>query len=107
ARTGESANRAGAETGFAGASLARMETGGGGRQVEFDRKEQGGAEGMPQAVGRVNIHAERRDVAGLGPPCPSEEGQRRLVEGIDSLGVEIARQAANHVPAPVVHQVMP
>ena len=88
--TGERFDRTGAEAGLAVAGLAWMRTWRGCGQVEGDREEECRPEGMPEAIGRMDVHAERRDMAGLGPPRPGQEGQRRLVEGIDGAGVEIA-----------------
>src|SRR5437868_15291850 len=78
-------DRAGAEAGLALAALARMGAWRQRRKVELDREEQSRAESVPQAIGRMDIAAERRAMAGSGAPGPAAEGQRRLVEGIDVL----------------------
>src|SRR5262245_27171819 len=103
--TGEGADRTGAETGLAVAGLARMSAGRGEGKVEGDREQEGRPKGMPQAIDRMDVHAQRRDMAGLSAPCPGEEGKRRLVEGIDGSRIEIARQPSDDLAAPVVHEL--
>ena len=76
------------------------------RQARIGVEKERGTEGMPQAIGRMDIEAERRSMAAARALRPGEEGLRRLVEGIDRAGAERMRQRIDHRAAPVIQEVM-
>jgi hypothetical protein len=75
------------------------------RQIESHGEEQRRTVGVPQAIGRMNVQAQWRDMPGTGAARPGEEGERRLVERENRFGFEIAGQAENRLTRPFVQSV--